>query len=119
VSPFLCSFSGLPFPGFVEPAFATSIAKAPVGDRWIHEIKFDGYRVQVHLANTEVKVFTRNGHDWTERYPLIVEAALRNRVTSFVIDGEAVLLGVDGVSDFDGLHSVGMTPRCSSIPSQR
>ena len=48
---------------------------------------------------------TRNGHDWTDKYPLIVEAALRNRCTSFVIDGEAVLLGVDGRSDFDGLHS--------------
>jgi hypothetical protein len=42
---------------------------------------------------------------WTDRYPLIVEAALRNRASSFVLDGEAVLLGVDGVSDFDGLHS--------------
>jgi ATP dependent DNA ligase domain len=52
-----------------------------------------------------VRLFTRNGHDWTDRYPPIVEAALRNRATSFVIDGEAVLLGVDGISDFDGLHS--------------
>jgi bifunctional non-homologous end joining protein LigD len=43
--------------------------------------------------------------DWTDRYPLIVEAALKNRTTSFVIDGEAVLLGVDGISDFNGLHS--------------
>jgi bifunctional non-homologous end joining protein LigD len=43
-----------PFPGFVEPALATSIAKAPSGERWVHEIKFDGYRVQIHLANTEV-----------------------------------------------------------------
>ena len=45
------------------------------------------------------------GNDWSSRYPLIVEAALKNRQTSFVIDGEAVLLGVDGVSDFNGLHS--------------
>jgi len=45
-----------------------------------------------------VRLFTRNGHDWTDKYPLIVEAALRNRCTSFVIDGEAVLLGVDGRS---------------------
>jgi hypothetical protein len=52
-----------------------------------------------------VRLFTRNGNEWTERYPLIVEAALRNRASSFVIDGEAVLLGVDGVSDFNGLHS--------------
>jgi hypothetical protein len=52
-----------------------------------------------------VRLFTRNGHDWTDRYPLIVEAALKNRSSSFVIDGEAVLLGVDRVSDFDGLHT--------------
>jgi hypothetical protein len=51
-----------------------------------------------------VRLFTRNGHDWTDRYPLIVEAAQKNRTSSFVIDGEAVLLGVDGISDFNGLH---------------
>jgi hypothetical protein len=52
-----------------------------------------------------VRLFTCNVPDWTNRYPLIVEAALRNRSASFLIDGEAVLLGVDGGSDFDGLHS--------------
>jgi bifunctional non-homologous end joining protein LigD len=52
-----------------------------------------------------VRLWTRNGHNWTDRFPLITEAALRNRNTSFVIDGEAVLLGVDGRSDFNGLHS--------------
>jgi bifunctional non-homologous end joining protein LigD len=52
-----------------------------------------------------VRLFTRNGHDWSDRFPLISEAALRNRNTSFVIDGEAVLLGVDGISDFNCLHS--------------
>ena len=52
-----------------------------------------------------MRLFTRNGHDWTARYPRIAEAALRNRQSSFVIDGEAVLLGVDGISDFNGLHS--------------
>ena len=46
-----------------------------------------------------------HGHDWSGRFPLITEAALRNRNSSFVIDGEAVLLGIDGVSDFNGLHS--------------
>ena len=52
-----------------------------------------------------MRLFTRNGHDWSGRFPLITEAALPNRNTSFVIDGEAVLLGVDGISDFNGLHS--------------
>ena len=52
-----------------------------------------------------MRLFTRNGHDWSSRYPRIVEAALWNRNSAFVIDGEAVLLGVDGRSDFNGLHS--------------
>jgi len=53
-----------PYPGFIEPALATSIDKVPKGERWIHEIKFDGYRVQLHLANETVSVFTRRGNDW-------------------------------------------------------
>ena len=52
-----------PFPGFIEPALASSIEKVPSGGRWIHEIKLDGYRVQVHLANEAISVFTRRGND--------------------------------------------------------
>jgi bifunctional non-homologous end joining protein LigD len=63
------------FPGFVEPALAASIHMAPSGERWIHEVKFDGYRVQVHLANTAVKVFTRRGNDWTNRFKKIADDA--------------------------------------------
>jgi bifunctional non-homologous end joining protein LigD len=88
-----------------QPCIPTRAAKVPAGPDWIHEIKHDGYRLIVQKDQRRARLFTRNGHDWTERYPLIVEAALRNRSASFVIDGEAVLLGVDGVSDFDGLHS--------------
>ena len=77
----------------------------PAGPDWIHEIKHDGYRLTVHREGNRVRLFTRNGHDWTDRYPFIVEAAHRNRIASFVLDGEAVPLGVDGRSDFDGLHS--------------
>jgi bifunctional non-homologous end joining protein LigD len=60
-----------PFPGFIAPALATSIGKVPSGDRWIHEVKFDGYRVQVHLRDATVKVFTRRGNDWTNRFKKI------------------------------------------------
>jgi bifunctional non-homologous end joining protein LigD len=88
-----------------EPCIPTRGTKVPAGPDWIHEIKHDGCRLIVQREGKRVRLFTRNGHDWTDRYPLIVEAALKNRATSFVIDGEAVLLGVDGVSDFDGLHS--------------
>ena len=81
-------------------------AKAvPAGPDWIHEIKHDGYRLIVQREGKRVRLFTKNGHDFTGRYPLIMESALRIRADHFVLDGEAVLLGVDGISDFDGLHS--------------
>ncbi len=64
-----------PFPGFIEPALATSIERVPSGERWIHEIKFDGYRVQLHLANEAVRIFTRRGHDWTKRFKKVADEA--------------------------------------------
>jgi bifunctional non-homologous end joining protein LigD len=88
-----------------EPCIPTRGTKVPAGPDWLHEVKHDGYRLIVQREGKRVRLFTRNGHDWSDRYPLIVEAALRNRNSSFVIDGEAVLLGVDGISDFNGLHS--------------
>ena len=88
-----------------EPCIPTRGTKVPAGRDWIHEIKHDGYRLIVVRDGARVRLFTRNGYDWADRYPLIVEAALKNRTSSFVIDGEAVLLGVDGISDFNGLHS--------------
>ena len=88
-----------------EPCIAPRGAKVPSGSDWLHEIKRDGYRLIVQRDGKRVRLFTRNGHDWSDPFPLITEAALRNRNSSFVIDGEAVLLGVDGRSDFNGLHS--------------
>ena len=88
-----------------EPCIPTRGTKVPDRPEWIHEIKHDGYRLIVQRDGKRVRLFTRNGHDWSDRFPLIAEAALRNRNSSFVIDGEAVLLGVDGRSDFNGLHS--------------
>ena len=88
-----------------DPCIPTRGTKVPDRPEWLHEIKHDGYRLIVQRKGKRVRLFTRNGYDWSHRYPLIVEAALRNRQSSFVIDGEAVLLGVDGRSDFDGLHS--------------
>jgi bifunctional non-homologous end joining protein LigD len=86
-----------------EPCIPTKGTKAPDRPEWLHEIKHDGYRLIVQREGKRVRLFTRNGHDRSDRYPLI-NAALRNRNSSFVLDGEAVLLGVDGRSDFNGLH---------------
>ena len=72
--------------------------ECPCRPEWIHEIKHDGYRLIVQRDAKRVRLWTRHGQDWSGRFPLIAEAALRNRNSSFVIDGEAVLLGVDGRS---------------------
>jgi bifunctional non-homologous end joining protein LigD len=94
-----------PYPGFVEPALASSIAKVPAGDRWIHEVKFDGYRVQVHLASEAVKVFTRRGNDWTKRFKKIADDAWQIGVGSAIIDGEVIVPSGNGVSDFSVLQN--------------
>ena len=77
----------------------------PDGPDWFHEIKFDGYRLRVERDGDRVRLITRGGYDWTKRFLWIAEAALKNRRSQFVIDGEAVILGIDGTSDFSALHS--------------
>jgi bifunctional non-homologous end joining protein LigD len=83
----------------------TRAAAVPDRDDWIHEVKYDGYRLRLERDGDRVRLITRGGYNWTDRYPWIVEAALKNRQKRFVIDGEAVILGVDGISDFNALHS--------------
>jgi hypothetical protein len=87
---------------FCIPTKATAV---PDGPDWLHEIKYDGYRLRLERDGDRVRLITRGGYNWADRYPWIVEAALKNRFKQFVIDGEAVVLGVDGVSDFNALHS--------------
>jgi bifunctional non-homologous end joining protein LigD len=88
-----------------EPCIPTRGTKVPHHPDWIHEVKHDGFRMIVAKDGERVRLFTRNGHDWTSRYPLIVETAHRIRSKQFVLDGEAVLLDLQGLSDFDGLMS--------------
>jgi bifunctional non-homologous end joining protein LigD len=83
-----------------------TVGKAvPAEAEWFHEIKYDGYRLRIEREGDRVRLITRGGHDWTRRFPWIAQAALRNRRKQFVIDGEAVILGVDGIADFNALHS--------------
>ena len=84
-----------PFPAFIEPALASSTEKVPSGERWIHEIKFDGYRVQVHLANETAKISTRRGHDWTHRFKKVAHDAWRIKANSAVVDGEIEFTNLD------------------------
>jgi bifunctional non-homologous end joining protein LigD len=94
-----------PFPGFIEPALATSIERVPSGTRWLHEIKFDGYRVQVHLKDADIKVFTRRGNDWTKRFRKIANDAWHVSAGSAIIDGEVVVPDVNGTTDFSVLQN--------------
>jgi bifunctional non-homologous end joining protein LigD len=87
---------------FCLPIKATSV---PAGPDWLHQVKYDGYRLRLERDDDRVRLITRGGYNWTKRYPRIVEAARKTRQQHFVIDGGAVVLGVDGVADFNALHS--------------
>jgi bifunctional non-homologous end joining protein LigD len=93
------------YPGFIEPALASAMDKVPSGARWIHEIKFDGYRVQVHLRDAAVTVFTRRGNDWTSRFKKIAADAWHVNAGSAIIDGEVVVPAEDGTTDFSVLQN--------------
>jgi|SRR3984957_19293484 bifunctional non-homologous end joining protein LigD len=94
-------------PGFVPPCIPTRAPKPPAGADWVHEIKHDGYRLQVRRQGDVVRLFTRNGYDWSARYPAISVTAALLRAKSFTLDGEAVVCGSDGVAVFDALHRRG------------
>jgi hypothetical protein len=74
---------------------------------WVHEIKHDGYRLQVRRVGDQVRLFTRRGYYWSGRYPSIAVTATLLRARSFTLDGEAVVCGPDGVAIFDALHRRG------------
>jgi bifunctional non-homologous end joining protein LigD len=93
-------------PAFVEPALATLTDKPPAGERWLHEIKFDGYRLQAHLSAGRVKLSTRTGLDWTKKFGKEIAAALQALpVGTALIDGELVVETSAGVSDFSALQA--------------
>jgi ATP-dependent DNA ligase len=92
--------------GFIEPCLPSKAERPPSGSDWIHEVKQDGYRLMVRRDGDRVRCFTKNGHDRADRFPSIVEAA-RSINTTFLIDGEAVILKEGGASDFQALRGRG------------
>jgi bifunctional non-homologous end joining protein LigD len=95
-----------PLPGFVEPMLATLSKSPPAGDRWLHEIKFDGYRLQAHIEDGKVRLWTRGGLDWTEKFGDGVRQALRSLpARTALIDGELVVENESGVSEFSLLQA--------------
>ncbi len=95
-----------PLPRFVEPCLAILQDKPPAGDAWLHEVKFDGYRLQARISGGEVKLLTRTGLDWTERFGKRIAAALTALpCETALIDGEVVALGEGGISSFSALQA--------------
>src|SRR5439155_26401451 len=88
---------------FVEPSLPSAIEKAPSGADWVHEIKYDGYRVQVHIESGKVALLTRTGLDWTDRFPAIAKAVMSLPVKAALIDAEIVVQTEAGVASFTAL----------------
>jgi bifunctional non-homologous end joining protein LigD len=93
-----------PLPDFVEPALASLVDKAPDSARWIHEIKFDGYRIQARLEHGKVRLMTRKGLDWTDKFPTVAETVARLPADTALMDGELVSEDKEGVSRFSLLQ---------------
>ena len=87
---------GIPY--FVEPQLCQSVERPPTGDGWVHEIKFDGYRMQMRVENGKLTLKTRSGLDWTEKFPVIAHAG--EILPDCLIDGEIVALDQHGAPDF-------------------
>lgn len=104
-----------PLPDFVPPSLATLVTKAPSGAKWLHEIKFDGYRLQAHIDAGRVRLLTRSGLDWTKKFGKQVISALQGLpLDTALIDGELVVETGNGGSDFSALQadlSAGRTDR--------
>lgn len=83
---------------FVEPLHPSEQEKPPQGDAWVHEIKFDGYRVQAHVAGGEATVYTRRGNDWTRQFRPLADAVAKLPAKCAIIDGEAVVLSESGLA---------------------
>ncbi len=94
------------FPGFVPPALATLKPQPPGGEGWLHEIKFDGYRLQAQIRSGKVKLLTRSGQDWTDRFgAAVVDALAALPARTAILDGELVVEGAGGASDFSALQA--------------
>ena len=92
-------------PTWIAPAIPTLVRTAPTGLNWLHEIKHDGYRTICVIDQGSISIYTRRGHNWADRFPSIARALSALKVRSAVIDGEAIQIGEDGLSDFFSLHA--------------
>ena len=100
-------------PDVVAPQLAMLADAPPSGPGWVHEVKFDGYRFLAHVSGVDVRLVTRNGNDWTDKFPTIARALRGVAARTAILDGEAVILNEHGVSDFQALQAYFKNPRAA------
>jgi bifunctional non-homologous end joining protein LigD len=93
-----------PMPEFLPPQLATLVDKPPPGDEWLHELKFDGYRMLCFLTRGQARFLSRNGKDWTEKFPNVAAALKTFPATTAILDGEIVIQDKGGRSSFQALQ---------------
>src|SRR5262245_24555092 len=100
-----------------RPQLATIVKSPPSGDRWVHEIKYDGYRIGCVISKDRVRLISRNGHDWTNVFPSIADAARTLPTDDALIDGEVAMLLPAGRTSFAALQkaAAGTTPHASLV----
>jgi bifunctional non-homologous end joining protein LigD len=99
----------------LKPQLATPAVAAPAGPDWVHEIKYDGYRLFGHIEHGKVRLMTRNGLDWTGKFPELARAFAQLPVDTALIDGELVHLASDGTTNFSGLQDAIATGKTGAL----
>ena len=94
----------VPYPGFIQPCLASLRDRPPRAGGWLHEIKFDSYRTQLHLHAAKPKAFTRRGNDWSKRFDYLLSELVMLPTRECIIDGEAVVQDEKGLTDFGALQ---------------
>ncbi|HKZ79627.1 MAG TPA: non-homologous end-joining DNA ligase [Pyrinomonadaceae bacterium] len=103
-----------PLPDFITPQLATLVKEAPVGDEWLHELKFDGYRMLCHLNKGKAQFWSRNKNDWTGKFPRLARELHTFPATTAVLDGEIVIMDAAGRTSFQKLQqSIGKSSETS------
>ena len=97
--------NAVPLPDHIDVELATLVDSAPEGDDWLHEVKFDGYRMICRVDGDDVQFITRNHQNWTSRVPHLVDAARALPVSQVILDGEVVALTAEGTTDFQTLQN--------------
>lgn len=92
-------------PKFIEPQLALQVDRLPRAEGWLHEVKIDGYRLQLHRQENDIRCYTRRGQDWSKKFSSLVAAAWKMEARKFVLDGEVAVPDAKGIPDFAALVS--------------